>query len=56
MLQFGGHHLALNIAMSGGKGLMVPSLTGAQPAKRIDWIGIHAREEADTRFARKGES
>jgi hypothetical protein len=32
MLQFGGHHLALNISMVGGKGIMTPSLTGAQPA------------------------
>ena len=32
MLQFGGHHLALNISLSGSKGVMTPSLTGAQPA------------------------
>ncbi len=32
MLQFGGHHLALNITMVGNKGVMTPSLTGAQPA------------------------
>ena len=32
MLQFGGHHLALNITVVGGKGIMTPSLTGAQPA------------------------
>ena len=32
MLQFGGHHLALNITMMGDKGVMTPSLTGAQPA------------------------
>lgn len=32
MLQFGGHHLALNITMAGNKGIMTPSLTGAQPA------------------------
>lgn len=32
MLQFGGHHLALNITISGVKGVMTPSLTGAQPA------------------------
>jgi hypothetical protein len=32
MLQFGGHHLALNITISGSKGVMTPSLTGAQPA------------------------
>ncbi len=32
MLQFGGHHLALNITIVGSKGIMTPSLTGAQPA------------------------
>ncbi len=32
MLQFGGHHLALNITIAGDKGVMTPSLTGAQPA------------------------
>ena len=32
MLQFGGHHLALNVTVVGGKGIMTPSLTGAQPA------------------------
>ena len=32
MLQFGGHHLALNITISGLQGVMTPSLTGAQPA------------------------
>lgn len=33
MLQFGGHHLALNITIAGDKGVLTPSLTGAQPAK-----------------------
>lgn len=32
MLQFGGHHLALNITIDGNRGVMTPSLTGAQPA------------------------
>jgi hypothetical protein len=32
MLQFGGHHLALNITIVGSTGIMTPSLTGAQPA------------------------
>ena len=31
-LQFGGHHLALNITIIGAKGILTPSLTGAQPA------------------------
>ncbi|MBV9505361.1 MAG: DUF3500 domain-containing protein [Acidobacteriia bacterium] len=35
MLQFGGHHLALNITINGNKGVMTPSLTGAQPATFI---------------------
>jgi hypothetical protein len=33
MLQFGGHHLALNITMAGQDGILTPSLTAAQPAK-----------------------
>lgn len=32
MLQFGGHHLALNISIAGDRGVLTPSLTGAQPA------------------------
>lgn len=32
MLQFGGHHLALNIAIAGEHGVLTPTLTGAQPA------------------------
>lgn len=32
MLQFGGHHLALNITIAGEKGALTPTLTGAQPA------------------------
>jgi len=32
MLQFGGHHLALNITIAGEQGILTPSLTGAQPA------------------------
>ena len=31
MLQFGGHHLALNLTIAGGRGVLTPSLTGAQP-------------------------
>jgi hypothetical protein len=33
MLQFGGHHLALNITMVGADDILTPSLTAAQPAK-----------------------
>lgn len=32
MLQFGGHHLALNITIAGDRGVLTPSLTGAQPS------------------------
>jgi hypothetical protein len=32
MLQFGGHHLALNITLAGERGILTPTLTGAQPA------------------------
>ncbi len=32
MLQFGGHHLALNITIDGTQGILTPTLTGAQPA------------------------
>jgi hypothetical protein len=31
-LQFGGHHLALNITIDGERGVLTPTLTGAQPA------------------------
>jgi Protein of unknown function (DUF3500) len=32
MLQFGGHHLALNITVAGERGVLTPSLIGAQPS------------------------
>lgn len=32
MLEFGGHHLALNITIAGKQGVLTPTLTGAQPA------------------------
>jgi Protein of unknown function (DUF3500) len=32
LLQFGGHHLALNITIDGDRGILTPTLTGAQPA------------------------
>ena len=32
MLQFGGHHLAINLTMSGSQASMAPSLPAAQPA------------------------
>src|SRR5262249_43988471 len=32
MLQFGGHHLAVNVTIAGARGILTPTLTGAQPA------------------------
>jgi hypothetical protein len=32
MIEFGGHHLGLNIVIAGAKGSLTPTLTGAQPA------------------------
>jgi hypothetical protein len=32
MVQFGGHHLALNVTIAGAAGVLTPSLIGAQPA------------------------
>jgi hypothetical protein len=32
MIQFGGHHLAINLTIAGGRGVLAPVLTGAQPA------------------------
>ncbi|MFT8978699.1 MAG: DUF3500 domain-containing protein [Gluconobacter oxydans] len=32
MVQFGGHHLGLNLVIDGPHGVMTPTLTGAQPA------------------------
>jgi Protein of unknown function (DUF3500) len=33
MLQYGGHHLALNLTITGERGVLTPSLTAAQPAQ-----------------------
>jgi uncharacterized protein DUF3500 len=33
MIQFGGHHLGLNITIAGEKGVLTPSLIAVQPAK-----------------------
>ncbi len=32
MIEFGGHHLGLNVVIAGAKGAMTPTLTGAQPS------------------------
>jgi Protein of unknown function (DUF3500) len=53
MLQFGGHHLALNITIAGERGVLTPSLIGAQPAlytingKTVRPLG----QESDKAFA-----
>jgi hypothetical protein len=53
ILQFGGHHLALNITIAGQRGILTPTLTGAQPAlytlngKTIRPLG----QESDKAFA-----
>jgi Protein of unknown function (DUF3500) len=53
MLQFGRHHLALNITIMGERGILAPTLTGAQPAvytsngKTVCVLG----EENDKAFA-----
>jgi len=33
ILQFGGHHLAINMTIAGEQGILTPTLTGAQPAQ-----------------------
>jgi len=53
MLQFGGHHLALNVTIAGERGVLTPTLTGAQPAlytvngKTVRPLG----QESDKAFA-----
>lgn len=53
MIQFGGHHLGLNITLAGAQGTLTPSHTGAQPAiyeiegKTVRPLG----READKAFA-----
>jgi hypothetical protein len=53
MLQFGGHHLALNITVAGERGVLTPSLTGAQPALyTVNGTTIRPLgEESDKAFA-----
>jgi len=53
MLQFGGHHLALNITIEGDRDILTPTLTGAQPSiytangKTVRPLG----QESDKAFA-----
>jgi hypothetical protein len=53
MLQFGGHHLALNITIVGDRSILTPSLTGAQPGTRIyilcRWEKHHAGKEKEAK-------
>lgn len=53
MLEFGGHHLGLNIVIAGAGGSMTPTLTGAQPSvyKRGDKVVRVLAQENDTAFA-----
>ena len=53
MIQFGGHHLALNITLAGDKGTLAPSHTAAQPARfSLDGKNIRALgEETDLAFS-----
>jgi hypothetical protein len=53
MLQFGGHHLAINLTMAGSQATMAPSLPAAQPAT-FTWEGRSVRplgDENDKGFA-----
>jgi hypothetical protein len=53
MLEFGGHHLGLNIVIAGSGGVMTPTLTGAQPSvykRGGKTIRVLAKEN-DTAFA-----
>ena len=53
MLQFGGHHLAINLTLAGSQATMAPSLPATQPA-RFEWEGRTVRplgNENDKAFA-----
>ena len=43
MLQYGGHHLGLNVTMQGGSLVLAPMLTGCQPATFTDASGTTIR-------------
>ena len=53
MLEFGGHHLGLNVVIAGAAGTMTPTLTGAQPSvyKRGDKTVRVLAQENDRAFA-----
>jgi hypothetical protein len=53
IIQFGGHHLGINVAFAGDRGTLAPSHTGAQPA-RYEFEGKTVRplgNETDKAFA-----
>ncbi len=53
MLEFGGHHLALNITIAGAQGVITPTLTGAQSdlyTSNGKTVRVLAQED-DTAFA-----
>ncbi len=57
MLQYGGHHLALNLTVVGEHGVLTPTLTGAQPATYTTADGKTVRPlgpENDKAFALMG--
>jgi len=56
MIQFGGHHLALNVTIVGERGVFTPSLTAAQPAlfKRDGRTSRPLGAENDKAFALLG--
>ena len=57
MVQFGGHHLGLNVTIVGERGTLAPTLTGAQPAVYKDEEGRTVRAlaaENDKAFALLG--
>lgn len=54
MLEYGGHHLGLNIVIDGARGTVAPTLTGAQPAvyQKTDGTTVRAlAAENDKAFA-----
>jgi hypothetical protein len=53
MLQFGGHHLAVNVTIAGERGILTPTLTGAQPALySLNGKTVRPlRQESDKAFA-----
>jgi hypothetical protein len=50
MIQFGGHHLALNVTIAGEHGVLTPTLTGAQPD--YDLCKLAQSSALDSSFAR----